>query len=261
LKPFYEEDGITIFAGDCREVLMKMVGAVGAVITDPPYGDTSLDWDQPVKGWLDLLDTRQVWCFGSMRFWLEHGADFRQSWTYAQEVVWEKHNGSGFHADRFKRVHEFAVHWYRGRWSSLHKATPVTFDARPKVIRRKQRPAHLGLIEQGAFRSEDGGPRLMRSVLRVRSEHGRALHPTQKPVGVLGPLIRFSVPLRGTVLDPFMGAGSTLVAARLLGRRAIGIDISEEFCEVAAGRLRQGVLDIEGAISKDGRIAEGDGPQ
>ena len=84
----------------------------------------------------------------------------------------------------------------------------------------------------------------MRSVLAVRSCHGYAVHPTQKPVGILHPLIEFSVPVSGIVLDPFAGSGSTLVAAREAGRRAIGIEVQERYCEIAAKRLAQGVLPL-----------------
>jgi site-specific DNA-methyltransferase (adenine-specific) len=82
----------------------------------------------------------------------------------------------------------------------------------------------------------------MRSVLQVRSEHGRAVHPTQKPLGILSPLISYSVPPGGLVLDPFMGSGSTLLAARQLGRRAIGIEADEAYCKAAVQRLGQGEL-------------------
>ncbi len=69
-----------------------------------------------MSGWRWLRSSsRSLWCFGSLRFWLTEDRKFTDvGWRYAQEVVWEKHNGSGFHADRFKRVHELAVHWYRG---------------------------------------------------------------------------------------------------------------------------------------------------
>jgi site-specific DNA-methyltransferase (adenine-specific) len=239
-EPIYDDGQITLYCGDCRDVL-PFVGPVDAVVTDPPYGDTSLDWDDPVRGWLSLVDTRQVWCFGSMRFWLEHGAEFA-GWTYAQDVVWEKHNGSGFHADRFKRVHEFAVHWYRGKWGSLYHVPPVTMDARKITVRGKARPTHMGSIGSRRFQSKDGGPRLMRSVLQVRSEQGRAVHPTQKPLGILRPLIQYSCPQDGVVLDPFSGSGSTLLAARDLGRRAIGIELDESYCEATIARLAQGIL-------------------
>lgn len=238
--PFFDDGQITLYCGDCREILPK-IGPVDVVVTDPPYGDTSLDWDSPVRGWLGLVDAPQVWCFGSMRFWLEHGQEFA-SWTYGQEIVWEKHNGSSFHADRFKRVHELAVHFYRGVWGDLYHETPTTNDATERTLRRKQRPPHTGHIGASTYASEDGGPRLMRSVQYVRSEHGRAFHPTQKPLGILRPLIEYSCPPGGLVLDPCAGSGSTLVAARELGRKAIGIEINERYCEAAIVRLTQEVL-------------------
>ena len=152
-------------------------------------------------------------------------------------IVWEKHNGSGFHADRFRRVHEHAVHYYRGESSTNTDRFQVTMDATPRAVRRKERPAHTGHIAESTYVSEDGGPRMMRSVIKVRSEHGRAVHPTQKPLGILTPLIEFSTPPGGIVLDPFAGSGSTLVAARMIGRRAVGIEAREEYAAAAVKRL------------------------
>ena len=86
----------------------------------------------------------------------------------------------------------------------------------------------------------------MRSVLRVHSCHGYAEHPTQKPIGIVSPLIEFSVPADGVALDPFMGSGTTLRAAKDLGRKAIGIEIHETYCEIAARRMEQEVLDFGG---------------
>jgi site-specific DNA-methyltransferase (adenine-specific) len=155
--------------------------------------------------------------------------------------VWEKHNGSSFHADRFKRVHEHILQFYpaRSKWAEVYKQPVMTSDARTRTVRRKQRPPHLGQINGGYYVSQDGGPRLMRSVIYARSCHGYAVHPTQKPVEIIAPLIEYSCPPDGLILDPFMGSGSTLVAARLSGRRAIGIELDERYCELAVKRLRQ----------------------
>lgn len=247
--PYFDDGQITLYCEDGVSFMTDVVQGGRpecVIVTDPPYGDTSLEWDEIVReGWTSVAArlARSLWCFGSMRFWLrEHNHFEKAGWRYAQEIVWEKHNGSSFHADRFKRVHELAVQWYRGDWESIYKDPQTTPDATARTVRRKQRPPHTGHIEAGSYTSEDGGPRLMRSVLQVRSEHGRAVHPTQKPLGILRPLIAYSTPVDGLVFDPFAGSGSTLLAARDLGRRAIGVERSEEYCEAAVKRLAQGVL-------------------
>lgn len=241
MTPYYEHAGIVIYHGDCRE-LAPDLPSIDVVIADPPYGDTSLDWDTPVSAWVVGLTSNNLWVFGSMRFFLNR-AEFN-GWKYAQDLVWEKHNGSGFHADRFKRTHELIVQFYRGKWSELYKQPVKTLDAVRRRIHARMRPAHMGDIKRGKYASEDGGPRLMRSIIRVRSTHGYAVHPTQKPTGIVMPLIEYSCPTGGMVLDPFMGSGTTLVAAKQLGRRAIGIEIQERYCEAAARRLSQEVMTV-----------------
>jgi site-specific DNA-methyltransferase (adenine-specific) len=254
-KLVYDDGMVTLYHADCmapdhaaEDYLLGLVGDVDAVITDPPYGDTALAWDRtPDPAWLGVAGqvTRQLWCFGSLRFHMEQAPHFKaEGWRYGQEIVWEKHNGSGFHADRFKRVHELAVHWYRGDWASLYKDVPLTQvygGERGKVLPRSaDRTQHTGSIGEHVYEYTE--ERIQRSVIAVRSEHGRAVHPTQKPLGILRPLIQFSVPAGGVVLDPFAGSGSTLVAARDMGRRAIGIEVREEYIEAAIQRLAQGTL-------------------
>ena len=218
---------MSVLAADCLEAMADLdEGSVDAIVTDPPYGQTSLAWDVPVIGWLALADRilkpeGSVWIFRSLRSLspLVAPADSGalSAWRFAQDIVWEKHNGSNFHADRFRRVHEQAAQFYRGPWEAVYKTPVVTMDATSRTIRRrKSRPPHTGHIEQGSYASEDGGPRLMRSVMYVRSCHGRAVHPTQKPEGIVRPLIEYSCPPGGLVLDPFCGSGTTLVVAREL---------------------------------------------
>lgn len=240
MKPYYQRDGITIYHGDCREILPALA-PVDVVVTDPPYGETSLEWDRTVDGWLDQLPANQLWIFGSLKSFL---AQPFAGWKHVQEIVWEKHNGSNFHADRFKRVHEIIAHFIREgvQWGTIYHSPVTTPDATRRTTRRKGRPPHTGKIGNGAYQSKDGGPRLMRSVIQARSCHGYAEHPTQKPIAIVRPLIEYSAPPNGTVLDPFMGSGTTLRAAKDLGREAIGIEVNEAYCEIAATRLAQEVL-------------------
>lgn len=252
MQPYYQDQQITLYHGNCYDVFPHLSGEHCCCITDPPYGDTSLDWDQAEISWIGAIGSvlspiSTIWTFGSLKYLLRllRLAE-RHNWRIAQDLVWEKHNGSGFHADRFKRVHEHAVQLYRSdtRWADVYKDPVFTNDATARAVRRKTLPTHMGHINDGAYTSQDGGPRLMRSVIYARSCHGDADHPTQKPGGILQPLIQYSVPPNGSIIDPFAGSGSTLVMAKLLGRLAVGIELNESYCEAAARRLSQGVLDV-----------------
>lgn len=219
-------------------------GSFDAVVTDPPFGETSLEWDRWPRGWVAkaarlLKPSGSLWCFGSMRMFLAEAADF-EGMRFVQDIVWEKQNGSSFINDRFRRVHEHAVQWIpRGvAWAEVFNDPVMTNDARARTVRRKERPAHMGAIADSTFVSEDGGPRLMRSVIAVRNMHGRAQHPTQKPEGIMEPLLRCSVPPGGLVLDPFAGSGTTLVVARSLGMRAVGFEADPGHHAEMVNRLR-----------------------
>lgn len=247
MKPYYEDESVTIYHGDCRGMLPLLDRAGYVVITDPPYGDTALDWDVAVDSWWRFVRARQFWAFGSMRYWIRTGPEIaRDGWSFAQDLIWEKHNGSSFMSDRFRRVHELICHWYRSPWNDLFHSVPTVNEAtRRSVFRSKRRPNHFGAIGTSGYRSEDGGPLLMRSVIQERSCHGSALHPTQKPMGIVRALVEYSCPVGGVVIDPFAGSGSTLRAAKDLGRKAIGIEMEEKYCEIAAKRMSQGVLGFQ----------------
>lgn len=246
MEPYYQDDYVTLFHSDYREALPAGLRA-DAVITDPPYGETSLGWDRWVTDWPDDMSriTDAMWSFGSMRMFFDNLTQFSQ-WKYSHEVVWEKHNGSGFAADKFRRVHEFATLWYRGDWADIRHEVPKVPGAVKRTVRRKERPPHTGEIAGTRYTSVDGGDLLMRSVIKVRSEHGRAVHPTQKPLAAVSPLIEYSVAPGGLVVDPFAGSGTTGVVARMLGRRAILCEAQEQYAEAAAQRLSQQTFDFAG---------------
>ena len=248
-EPYYADEHVTLYHGDARDIMPTLFDEEGyafdAIVTDPPYGETSLDWDRWPDGWPTNAShlAPSMWCFGSMRMFLDRRDEFT-GWRLSQDIVWEKHNGSGFHADRFRRIHEHALHWYQGAWEDIWRDVPTTATATARTVRSKRRPSHTGHIDRTPYVSTDGGPKLMESVIYSPSMHGKAIHPTEKPVAVLEPLIQYTCRPGGVVLDPFAGSGSTAVAARNIGRRAVLIEGREEQCEATANRLSQGVLDL-----------------
>jgi site-specific DNA-methyltransferase (adenine-specific) len=241
-RPYYEDEAVTLYHGDAL-TLLPLLPQADAVVTDPPYGETSLQWDVWPDGWPDVaaLVAPQVWCFGSMRMFMDKGGQFA-GWKLAQDVVWEKHNGSNSANNRFRRLHELALHFYRGEWGDVFKAPQFTADATARTMRRKARPPHWGDIGPSSYASEDGGPKLMGSVIYARSCHGYAVNETQKPEDIVAPLLQYSVPPGGLVIDCFAGSGTTGAVARKLGRRAILIEKREAQCRAIVERLAQGEL-------------------
>lgn len=218
MKPYYEHGGITIYHGDCREVL-PCLGFVDLVLTDPPYGIVEAagkakkrshvaqakdygdaDWDDaPPSPWVfELLREKSKWqiVWGGNFF----GLPASSCW-----LVWDKDNGESDFADC-----ELA-------WTNLEKAV------------RYKRHRWAGMLQETMGKAKEF-----------------RWHPTQKPLPVMAWALTLA-PAWETVLDPFMGSGTTLRAAKDLGRKAIGIEIEERYCEIAARRLSQEVLPLGGA--------------
>lgn len=249
----YVDDLVRMYAADCHDIALLAHEADTAIV-DPPYGDTSLEWDRITDDWLGVVagavkDNGWLVLWTSMRHLLAVANSIEErGWHYSQDIVWEKHNGSSSAADRFRRVHEHAVLFYRGDWTGTYHDPQFSLDATPRAVRRKQRPAHWGEIGEHSYKSVDGGPRHMRSVMYERSSHGEAIHPTQKPLGILRTLIQYTTPPGGLVIDPYAGSASTLLAARMCGRQAIGTDNHRPYVEAAAERLNVLQLPI-GAVN------------
>lgn len=240
LHPYYADEYVTLYHGDALE-LLPLLPRADAIVTDPPYGETSLDWDMWPTGWpaLAALVAPQMWCFGSMRMFLDKREDLA-GWKLAQDVVWEKHNGSGFDSDRFKRVHEHALHFYRGEWSALHREPQkVAGVARPsaRIASGGESAKHRRDIERTGYEYTDD--RLQRSVIWAKSCHGYAVNETQKPEAIVLPLLQYSVPPGGLVIDCFAGSGTTGSVARKTGRCAILIEKREAQCRAIVERLAQ----------------------
>jgi site-specific DNA-methyltransferase (adenine-specific) len=227
VKPYYEHAGITIYHGDCR-VIANTLGA-DLVLTDPPYGvgatygqayddarDTYWEWFVPavkqLRGCAPVMAmTHRVTALKWLTDW---------DWC----GVWHKPYGAGC------RVGNSPVlpHWEPILLWGIHSLGPSR-DALADVI-------SINPERRGAG---DGG-----SVGRERLAMESAAHPFPKPVALFSRLVKLLSHDDTCVLDPFMGSGTTLVAAKNLGRRAIGIEIEERYCEIAAKRLAQEVMDF-----------------
>lgn len=245
MKPYYEDESVTLYHGDFREILPEVVAKHGEpdlCLTDPPYGETSLAWDTWPVGWPALIPGKSMWCFGSMRMFLDRRTDF-DGWKLSQDIVWEKHNGSGFATDRFKRVHEHALHFYRGAWSGVTHDTPRenTGGKRTRVKRSALDAEWHG--SRGQSVDVRDGTTYARSVIYSPNMHKKSINETEKPVGLVENLIAYGCPPGGLVLDVFAGSCSTLTAAKNSGRHAVGIELREEQCASAVEwRLRQDSL-------------------
>lgn len=244
MKVFYQDETCTLYHGDMREIFPQLPLA-DVVIADPPYGETRHKWDRWPTGWLEHMQkVPSFWCWGSLKMFRARFAEFLP-FTMAQDLVWEKQNGSSMHNDRFRRVHEFCVQFYlrRTAWAKIYHDTQREHTgAKKQRIIRSNKPTHWGQI--GKCNYEVGTERIVRSVLRAKNSQRDGTNTTGKPLSILRYLIRYSCPQDGLVIDPFCGAGSTLIAARECGRRCVGVDADASELEKAVKRLRQQVLKL-----------------
>ncbi len=251
MEPYYQDDSVTLYHGDCREVITEL-GDFDACIADPPYGTTNLEWDRWPTGWIAPIQqhTNSLWCFGTMRMLLNHLPEF-EGWRFAQDVIWAKEMATTRTIDRFRRQHDTLTHWFHGAWTDLRHCLPqVPHHGPPSGVRRRPddgaAPAGARVIDNHFHAHtpwEDNGLRYMTSIIAAkRAPHRDRSNSTQKPLSITQPLIEYSVPPHGVLLDPFSGSGAILLAARQLNRRAVGIEINEAACEQIAKRLDQMLL-------------------
>lgn len=251
-KPYYVDEWVRLYLGDCRDVLPALGEQFDAAVVDPPYGETAAEWDRWPDGWVKAIGgalpaSASLWCFGSARMFLDRHAEF-VGWRFAQEALWIKRNGSGpTSRDRLVRVHEWAYHWYRGRWSDLHhewEREPYTGPEKGYVRSRNRGAEHQR--EGRAYGWQDDGTRQSRSVrvIEAPSVRYQKRHQDEKPVRVVAELVRECTPSGGVVLDPMAGSGTTGLAAAMLGRRAVLVECDERLCSVIADRLSHELLPL-----------------
>ncbi len=208
--PYFSDDSVTIYHGDCRDILPTLE-PVDLVLTDPPYGidyqsnrrvvmaqQPKIVGDKAFPVWLfDVLHPSSamlVFCRWDVLLTMPKPKSF---------IVWDK----GVHGSGDLR-HEYGRRW---EGCAFYPGWAHGFSHRPQDI-----------------------------IAVPRIPSAKLLHPTEKPLELCRRLLEPNV---GTlVLDPFMGVGATLLAAKDLGRKAIGIEIEERYCEIAAKRMSQSVM-------------------
>lgn len=208
MTPFYQEAGITIYCADCRNVLPQLE-RVDLVLTDPPYGVgfQYLSHEDSMESWRSLMTTLVAWIRGNAVMGILPSCQINQlEWIYRELAP------------------DWLICWYKG--SPGHAAFVGFNDWEPLLIYGKRH----GLQMHDYFYAQPELP------------NG---HPCPKPVKWASWLIGRTTDVDGLVLDPFMGSGTTLVAAKQLGRQAIGIEIEERYCEIAAKRLSQQVFQFD----------------
>ena len=238
-QPYYQDSDCVIYNADCRQVL-PLLGRFDLLLTDPPYGVTNQKWDS-IESVKDVIEAAPLAVFttGERLLAALIGAlpnQYRHIW------VWDRvnHNTDFLNAGRRPmRSHELVAVFSR---EAKYTFEPVK-RAGSYVTRQSQASNGNGSYgnsnAQGCGTVKDGlHPRSI--VAFPGSKTNSQCHPTEKPVALYEYLIQ-SYPAEITV-DPYMGSGTTLVAGRNCGRRCIGIEREEKYCEIAAKRLEQGVL-------------------
>lgn len=238
MKPYYEDESCVIYHGDCRELLDDLTADV--LVTDPPYGtgyyatDTAALCPTLLAQWVRRYDV--VALFG----WPEKliGLCVTAGVVPDEWVTWWPTNARlrGFNLYGLWREVECVAVFGRCDWSKLRRPKAITTTPMPDQDKRLPPTAANDVRLGDVWRDES--PNLN------PNQRGR-FHPNEKPVSLMRQLLA-ACP-EGTVLDPFMGSGTTLRAAKDLGRQAVGVEIEERYCAVAAKRCAQEVLDLEAA--------------
>ena len=213
--PYYQDDAVTIYHGDCRDTGFVLPWRADVMVTDPPYGigyesghfgklprSIAGDEDTALRDW-------------AINAWHDGPALMFGTWRVPRPVatrmllVWDTKGALG--------MGDLSLPW---------------------------KPAHQEIYVLGSgFHGHRGSDVLCFAPVQAKADNGR-VHPHEKPVDLMHALIA-KCPT-GVVLDPFMGSGATLIAAKAQGRKAIGIELEERYCEIAAKRLSQEVLDFGG---------------
>jgi len=252
VTPYYQDDHVTIYHGDAVDVLRTLPAASADILlTDPPYssggmfrGDRAKDPADKYRGWSQNAD-------GSSRKptaeYGTFGGDNLDQWAWIRWV-------SGWSRECLRVVRPGGHAFCFTDWRQLPASTDaaqfggwtwrgiVVWDkgvARPMKGKFRNHVEYVVWSTHGAGDGSDEYPSILMQVPTVGTDRE---HVTQKPVELLKHLTRVVPGDHHEIIDPFMGSGSTLLAAKQCGHKAIGIEVDERYCEIAARRMGQEVL-------------------
>jgi len=242
MTPYYEQDGITIYHGDSFEILHNLSG-VGAVITDPPYSSGGA-----FRGDRAMQTTTKYVNSDTAAYRPEFAGDNRDQRSFlAWASMWLN---AARHASVDGAVLASFIDWRQlpiltdavqcGGWTWRGLGTWWKPGCRMQKGRFSASAEYVVYATNGPARDGMGSPQ---NVFSCKIDGDRD-HIAQKPEQVMRWVVQL-VPAGSLILDPFMGSGTTLRAAKDSGLRAIGVDVDERYCEIAAKRLSQGALGLE----------------
>jgi site-specific DNA-methyltransferase (adenine-specific) len=236
VTPYYSDDWATIYHGDCRAVL-PTIAVAGCTITDPPFSartqrDARSNSSSATAGGRHLSGSKAA-------FAPFEEAGLREVFTEIGRVTsgWVVSSTDYRHAVALEAEPPEGLRVLRvGVWVKTNPMPIITAD-RPG----QGWEAFVAMYPADKKPKWNGGGRSINYIGPTSQGSG---HPTQKPLPMISQWVSMFSDPGDTVLDPFAGSGTSLLAAKNLGRKAIGVEIEERYCELAARRLSQGVLDL-----------------
>jgi len=264
MKPYYQDKWVKIYHGDCREILPQLDVKVDLVLTSPPYDDLRVyggsvfDFEGVARAITDVMKdgTVLVWVVGDATDESgESGSSFQQALRFKElglrlhdTMIYEKNGASYPCHDKYYQVFEYMFVLSRGRPRVVNLLRDRRNLWNGSWGRRSRRDVYGNLILGEKTPSDDYGVRwnIWRyNVGKFGEETGRDRgHPAVFPLALARDHILTWTNSGDMVCDPMVGSGSSLEAAKKLNRYSIGIEIEEKYCEIAAKRCCQEVMEL-----------------
>jgi len=250
MKTNWPDDYINkVICGDCLQVMKDIPdNSVDLVLTDPPYGITQNDWDaipDLTMFWLRICCITDVLVSISSQPFTTDLINSNREW-FKYEWIWKKTASSGFLNSKIRplKQHENILMFARGK--TIYNPQGLIEGKFNNSRSVKSRKVTKGDNSYGQQRDHSYSKyrNYPKSVIEIPNPKNNLYHNTQKPVELMKYLIATYSNEDDIILDCFAGSGSTLVAAKQLGRRFIGIEISPKYCEIARQRLSQEVMKL-----------------